>query len=150
MNLYFAPLEGITTYTFRNTHYEMFGGCDEYFAPFITPTENEKLSIKNMRDILPENNAKAPVVQALASSSAALVDFTERIKQMGYDEVNINFGCPSGTVVKKGRGAGALSGLRFNGSYRKRKQRPLGDTGPFLSQKTEISPSDSVQTLFSQ
>ena len=113
MKLYFAPLEGITTYTYRNTHLEMFGGCDEYYAPFITPTENEKLSIKNMRDILPENNAKPPVVQALASSSIALVDFTERIKQMGYDELNINFGCPSGTVVKKGRGAGALRDTNF-------------------------------------
>lgn len=108
MNLYFAPLEGITTYTYRNTHYEMFGGCDEYFAPFITPCENEKLSIKNMRDILPENNTVKPVVQALASNAEAFVDFTDKIKEFGYEKVNLNFGCPSGTVVKKGRGAGAL------------------------------------------
>ncbi len=108
MKLYFAPLEGITTYTFRNTHYEMFGGCDEYFAPFITPCENEKLSIKNMRDILPENNSIKPVVQALASSETAFVDFTKKIAGYGYAEVNLNLGCPSGTVVKKGRGAGAL------------------------------------------
>ena len=108
MKLYFAPLEGITTYTYRNTHYEMFGGCDEYFAPFITPCENEKLSIKNMRDILPENNIVKPVVQALASNAEAFVDFTLKIKEFGYEKVNLNFGCPSGTVVKKGWGAGAL------------------------------------------
>lgn len=108
MNLYFAPLEGITTYTYRNTHYQMFGGCDEYYAPFITPCENEKLSIKNMRDILPENNIVKPVVQALASNAEAFVDFTLKIKEFGYEKVNLNFGCPSGTVVKKGRGAGAL------------------------------------------
>lgn len=108
MKLYFAPLEGITTYTYRNTHYEMFGGCDEYYAPFITPCENEKLSIKNMRDILPQNNVVKPVVQALASSAEAFVDFTVKIKEFGYEKVNLNFGCPSGTVVKKGRGAGAL------------------------------------------
>ena len=108
MKLYFAPLEGITTYTYRNTHYEMFGGCDEYYAPFITPCENEKLSIKNMRDILPQNNVVKPVVQALASSAEAFVDFTVKIKEFGYEKVNLNFGCPSGTVVKKSRGAGAL------------------------------------------
>lgn len=108
MKLYFAPLEGITTYTYRNTHYEFFGGCDEYFAPFITPCENEKFSVKNMRDILPENNLVKPVVQALASNAQALVDFTLKIKEFGYEKVNLNFGCPSGTVVKKGRGAGAL------------------------------------------
>ena len=108
MKLYFAPLEGITTYTYRNAHFEMFGGCDDYFAPFITPCENEKLSIKNMRDILPENNNIKVKVQALASSGEAFVDFTKRIAEYGYDEVNLNVGCPSGTVVKKGRGAGAL------------------------------------------
>ena len=52
MELYFAPLEGITTYTYRNTHAEFFGYCDTYYAPFITPSDNEKNSRKNMRDIL--------------------------------------------------------------------------------------------------
>ncbi len=108
MRLYFAPLEGITTYTYRNAHYEMFGGCDCYFAPFITPCKNEKLSIKNMRDILPQNNKVILKVQALANNGEAFVDFTKKIAEYGYDEVNLNLGCPSGTVVKKGRGAGAL------------------------------------------
>lgn len=108
MKLYFAPLEGITTYTYRNAHFEMFGMCDEYYAPFITPCENEKLSIKNMRDILPQNNSVKVKVQALANSGEAFVDFTKIIAELGYDEINLNMGCPSGTVVKKGRGAGAL------------------------------------------
>ena len=56
MNLYFAPMEGITSYTYRNAHYELFGGCDEYFAPFIVPTDNERLSMKTLRDIKDENN----------------------------------------------------------------------------------------------
>lgn len=108
MKLYFAPLEGITTYTYRQTHAEMFGGCDEYYAPFITPTENERISIKNLRDILPENNTVRPVVQALANNSDALYEFTKRISELGYGEININCGCPSGTVVKKRRGSGIL------------------------------------------
>ena len=56
MNLYFAPLEGVTTYTYRNTHNKMFGGCDAYFAPFITPSDLEKISLKSLRDVLPEKN----------------------------------------------------------------------------------------------
>ena len=55
--LYFAPLEGITTYMYRNIHNEMFGGCDAYYAPFITPSDNEKIGRKGFRDVLPENNA---------------------------------------------------------------------------------------------
>lgn len=109
MNLYLAPLEGITTYTYRNTHREIFGDCDFYFAPFITPVENEKLSIKNLRDILPENNAGTPVkVQVLTNNIDAYLKFENEIVALGYDEVNMNFGCPSGTVVKKNRGSGFL------------------------------------------
>lgn len=108
MNLYFAPLEGITTYTYRNAHHEMFSGVDTYFAPFIVPTENERISIKTLRDILPENNAVKIIPQVLCSSGAAFCELVKKVKDLGYDEVNLNLGCPSGTVVKKHRGAGAL------------------------------------------
>ena len=111
MKLYFAPLEGITTYTYRNAHFEMFGGCDAYFAPFITPTDNERISMKNLRDIIPENNKTPLKVQVLINSATALDDFIRKIKEFGYTSVNINFGCPSGTVVKKGRGSGALKDI---------------------------------------
>lgn len=108
MRLYFAPMEGITVFTYRNTHAEMFGGCDKYFSPFIVPTENEKISRKTLRDILPENNIVKLRPQILTNSSEAFVQFAQRIKYLDYSELNLNLGCPSGTVVKKNRGAGAL------------------------------------------
>jgi len=109
MEIYFAPLEGITTYTYRNTHEEVFGGCDAYYAPFITPSDNEKLSIKSLRDIVPENNKVEKLIpQVMANRGESFLKFEEKIKALGYDEVNINIGCPSGTVVKKNRGAGFL------------------------------------------
>lgn len=111
MKLYFAPMEGVTTYTYRNTHIEMFGGCDKYFAPFIVPTENEKLSIKSLKDILKENNNIDVIPQVMASSAMAFLEFIKKIKDLGYNKVNLNLGCPSGTVVKKMRGAGALKDL---------------------------------------
>ncbi len=108
MNLYFAPLEGITTYTYRNAHREMFSGVDTYFAPFIVPTENERISTKTLRDILPENNLTKIIPQVLCSSGSAFCELVKKVKDLGYDEVNLNLGCPSGTVVKKRRGSGAL------------------------------------------
>lgn len=109
MKLYFAPLEGITTYIYRNTHAKYFGGTDAYYAPFITPSDNEKISIKNMRDVLPERNSDIHLkVQALTNRADSFFKFEEMITSLGYDEANINIGCPSGTVVKKGRGAGFL------------------------------------------
>ena len=77
MELYFAPLEGITTYTYRNLHAKFFGGCDIYYTPFINPSENEKISMKNLRDILPENNtAKNLCVQVLTANADSFKKFS--------------------------------------------------------------------------
>lgn len=109
MNLYFAPLEGITSYIYRKTHAEMFDGCDFYYAPFINPSEQEKISKKGIKDILPENNEGIPLkAQILTNNAEAFLKFVDKIKPLGYDELNINIGCPASTVVKKGRGAGFL------------------------------------------
>lgn len=108
MKLYFAPLEGITTYIYRNTHAQFFGGCDAYFSPFISPSDNEKIGRKGFRDILPENNNAPLRVQVLTNNSQSFLKFAQKAASYGYDELNLNFGCPSGTVVGKGRGAGFL------------------------------------------
>lgn len=112
MKLYFAPLEGITTYTYRSVHAEMFGAADSYFAPFITPTRDEKVGTRSFRDILPENNCGIKLTpQLLGNDSDAFLQFLGKLKDLGYKSVNLNLGCPSSTVTKKGRGAGALRDL---------------------------------------
>ena len=113
MKLYYAPLEGITTYTYRNAHAEMFGGCDNYFAPFIVPTENERISLKTLRDILKDNNVGEITPQILNNNDKAFIKFAEKVFYLGYDELNLNLGCPSGTVVNKNRGSGMLKDTEF-------------------------------------
>lgn len=109
MKLYFAPLEGITTATYRNTHNQMFEGVDAYYAPFVNPSEQEKISKKGMRDILPERNEGINLkIQILTNNAASFLRFIEKVKPLGYDEININLGCPASTVVRKGRGSGFL------------------------------------------
>ena len=56
MHYYFAPMEGVTGAVYRRTHHEFFSGVDKYFMPFITPTTNEKLTPRQKRDDLPEDN----------------------------------------------------------------------------------------------
>ena len=110
MELYFAPLEGIGTYTYRNTHAEMFGGCDGYYSPFITPSDKARVVMKNLRDVIPEKNQGVNLtVQVITNKADTFLKFEEKIKPLGYDTININLGCPSGTVVSKGRGAGFLT-----------------------------------------
>lgn len=109
MTLSFAPLEGITSYVYRNTHAEYFGGCDKYYTPFISPSDNTKIGRKGFKDMLPENNSVVkPIVQTLTNNSESFIKFAEKVKEYGYDEINLNLGCPSGTVVNKKRGSGLL------------------------------------------
>ena len=119
MYLYQAPLEGITGYIFRKAIYEVFGGIDKYFAPFISPYEKRIVAEKEINQLCPEHNIGYKLVPQILSmdykGTIELIDWL--YENFGYDEFNLNFGCPSGTVVSKGRGAGALKNLDILEKY---------------------------------
>ncbi len=109
MKIYMAPMEGLTGYILRNAQNKHFGGIDKFFTPFITPASKGTLGAKYKRDILPENNMGISLVpQILTDSAKGFITMCNVFKEYGYDEFNMNLGCPSGTVVSKGRGAGFL------------------------------------------
>ncbi len=106
MKYYMAPMEGLTGYVYRNAYHNFFYPMDRYFTPFIA---NKKMSSGERRDILPENNeGKCVIPQILTNRSEHFLAVAGELTQYGYDMVNLNVGCPSGTVVAKGRGAGLL------------------------------------------
>lgn len=112
MRCYFAPLEGITGYVFRNAHRDFFEPADKYFSPFIVPKPNtgKQLSAKEREDLLPEHNQGLYLVpQIMTNRAEDFVKTTKALEQLGYQEVNLNLGCPSRTVVSKGRGSGFLT-----------------------------------------
>lgn len=110
MRYYFAPMEGITGFVFRNAHHRYFPGVDQYFSPFIAPNQNRSFSPRERRDVLPENNEGVKLIpQILTNRAEDFVRAALELKDMGYDEVNLNLGCPSKTVVTKGRGSGFLA-----------------------------------------
>lgn len=110
MNYYFAPMEGITGFVFRNAHHRYFPGVDKYFSPFIAPNQNRSFSPRELRDVLPEHNEGLTMVpQILTNKSEDFIKAAQELKSMGYHEVNLNLGCPSKTVVTKGRGSGFLA-----------------------------------------
>lgn len=109
MKIYFAPLEGVTTYIFRNAFAEIYGHVDKYFAPFISPAEKCPLTPRERKDIAPENNTGIHLVpQILTCRSEHFIDAAKALAGFGYREINLNLGCPSGTVCAKGKGAGFL------------------------------------------
>ena len=110
MKFYLAPLEGITGYVYRNAYYKCFGEMDRYFIPFISPNQFGHLSSKEKNDILPEHNEGMDAVpQILTNSAEDFIRTAGKLKKYGYSEVNLNLGCPSKTVVSKGRGSGFLA-----------------------------------------
>ena len=56
MNLYFAPLEGIGGYIYRNAQADYFEKADKYYSPFLAPNQNRSISPKEYKDIAPEHN----------------------------------------------------------------------------------------------
>lgn len=109
MKLEMAPLEGLTTYIFRNAYAKHFACIDKYYTPFLSLHKEKEFSHKERQEVLPENNNGLWVVpQVLTNSSEDFRKAANTLKELGYEEVNINLGCPSGTVVPKGKGAGML------------------------------------------
>ena len=115
MNYYVAPMEGLTDRVWRQAHQKWFGWAGapaKYYAPFLSPPENRVLIKKKMAELAPESNPGAPVVpQLLAKDGALAAWMVGQLRQLGYTEVNLNFGCPSGTVTAKGKGSGMLRDL---------------------------------------
>lgn len=110
MRFYLAPMEGLTGHIFRNALERYFPGTDRYFTPFIAPDQKKILRTKETRDVLPENNLAQHIVpQILTNNPEHFIRTTEVLQELGYDEVNLNLGCPSGTVVSRGRGSGFLA-----------------------------------------
>lgn len=110
MKFYLAPMEGITGYVYRNAYQKYFEPFDKYFLPFISPNPKGKLAPWEEEDLLPEHNQEMYVVpQILTNKAEEFIRTAKILKHYGYNEVNLNLGCPSKGVVAKYRGSGFLA-----------------------------------------
>lgn len=106
----FAPLDGITKAVFRQVWHRRFGGADRYFMPFFSPTDQHIVTDRDRKELVPENNGGLPLVpQVMTRKADDFLWAAELLGDMGYTEVNLNLGCPSGTVTAKGKGSGFLA-----------------------------------------
>lgn len=101
-------MEELTGYVFRNVQNRHFGHVDKYFTPFISP-DNRIKKTRSYRELIPSNNEGLNVVpQLLTNDSLQFCHAAALIADLGYEEININFGCPSNTVTGKFKGSGIL------------------------------------------
>lgn len=109
MNIYLAPMHGMTDAFYRNTYATIFGNIDTYYTPFIGTTNMRKSSSSLFNDILKANNHDLDIVpQLLSNNSEDFNYFASSITHHGYSEINWNIGCPFHKVARKQKGSGIL------------------------------------------
>ena len=112
MNYYFALMEGLTDSIYRLQHHRFFGGVDRYYMPFFSPTIHRTLTSKETRELPRADSVPFTVVpQVMTKCAEDFLWAAEVVRDLGYNEINLNIGCPSGTVVAKGKGSGMLRDL---------------------------------------
>ena len=83
---------------------------DRYYTPFITPKKGKSFTTREWNDIAAEHNQNIAVVpQILTNQAEGFCKVAGMLKEQGYEEVNLNLGCPSATVTAKKKGAGFLA-----------------------------------------
>lgn len=109
MRYYYAPMEGLTDSIYRRLHHKYFGGIDRYYMPFISPTIHRTLTHKEDRELPRADSVTfCAIPQILTKIPEDFLWAAQVCADRGYQEVNLNVGCPSGTVVSKGKGSGML------------------------------------------
>jgi tRNA-dihydrouridine synthase B len=102
-------MKGFTDHLFRSAFAEHFGGFDLAVAPFITTKQGYRVKRSYVKDVLPENNTRMPVIpQILSKTAEDFILLANYLYDLGYDTVNWNLGCPYPMVANKQRGSGML------------------------------------------
>ena len=107
----FAPMEGITYVQYRMLHCRIFGGVNKYYTPFIAPDSNGSFKHKYLSELTTDKNSSL-VPQLLVNNIDAFNKTALKLYDLGFTEINLNAGCPSGTVFAKHKGAGMLADLQ--------------------------------------
>ena len=146
MKYYFAPMEGVSGYIYRNAYQKHFHNIDRYFTPFIAPKKNHAMSSKERNDVLPAHNQGMEVIpQILTNQAEYFLHTSSVLADLGYTEVNLNLGCPSSTVVTKKKGAGFLSEPDRLEHFLEDVIKGLEPLGMQLSIKTRIGMRDAEE-----
>ncbi len=121
---------------------------DKYFTPFFVPHSKKGFSTKEKREILPENNAGLFLVPQIMSNHAEdCLKTIDKLLAYGYKEINLNMGCPSKTVVSKGRGSGFLAFPEELDRFLDGVFEGIRDTDVRLSVKTRLG-KDGPEEFF--
>ena len=106
--VYAAPLQGFTEAAWRNAHARVFGGVEAYYTPFVR-LEKGVIRNKDCREVSAAQNAVGHLVpQLIASEPEEFVTLVRFLQTEGYQEIDVNMGCPFPMLTKRSKGSGIL------------------------------------------
>lgn len=109
VRLSLGPFQGITDAPFRNVFKKHFEGIDKFYTPFFTGIQKDHAKNLQTEEIDPAvNDPKTLTPQILSTDANEIIRFASQCKQLGYNEINLNMGCPFPRVANKKRGSGLL------------------------------------------
>ena len=104
-----GPFQGITDAPFRNVFKKHFGGIDKFYTPFFTGIQKDHAKNLQVEEIDPAcNDVEHLTPQILSTDATEILRFATQCKELGYQEINLNMGCPFPRVANKKRGCGLL------------------------------------------
>lgn len=137
--IYLAPMSGVTNQAYRRIVKSF--ASDVLYPEFVCVDAIHHNSQRTL-DILQYDETERPIKAQLFGSDPELFhEATLKVKELGFDGVDINFGCPAPKVAKRGGGCALLGDL---GKCRAVVEAVLAAAGPDfpVSVKTRISYKD--------
>ena len=106
-----SPLHGVMSRYFVSGANEL-GLVREWITPFISVSAGAVPSLSALRRVLvPYRNAYPLVVQLSGHDADSLAETSLRLAELDVSGVNLNFACPSPTVLSAGNGGAILRDL---------------------------------------
>ncbi len=109
MEIALAPIQSYTHTFYRYSHAEVFNSFDKYYTPFFEEDRRSGWKPVLLPELSKELNRGIKVIpQIVTNTPEFLIRSAEKFAKMGYDEINLNMGCPFPMLVKRNKGAGLL------------------------------------------
>ena len=96
-----APMAGVTDTVFRRVIREL-GGCGLIMTEFTSSEAITRSAARTMRYLFFEEDEHPIAAQLFGADPAVMAAAAALTEDLGFDQVDINLGCPAKKVVKCG------------------------------------------------
>ena len=114
-----APMADVTDAAFRrfvarhSRHGEAGGGPDVFWTEFVSADGLARAPRDtSLADLAFSDNEHPIVAQIYSADPATITPAAERIRELGFDGIDLNMGCPHNKVERKGTGAAHMQDYR--------------------------------------